>query len=217
MNTPELSLPERMDRRTALKWMMSAAASAALIDTTLFGADQSLPPAVGYGPDPDLTKTYKPGDLWPLTFTPHQRSTAASLCDTIIPADSVSPAASQLAVHDFIDEWISAPYPGHDRDRRMVIEGLAWLDEESERRYGQQFVNLVPDQRNVVCKDICFVAEARPAFRTGALFFKRFRDLTAGGFYTTPVGMKDIGYVGNVPTPTFAGPPPEVLRKLGLA
>jgi len=51
-----------------------------------------------------------------------------------------------------------------------------------------------------------------PQFKTAAQFFKRSRDLTAGGFYTTPAGMKDLGYTGNVPTATFAGPTPEVLR-----
>ena len=56
-----------------------------------------------------------------------------------------------------------------------------------------------------------------PEFATASQFFKKFRDLTAGGYYTTPEGMKDIGYVGNVPLATFDGPPPEVLRKLGLA
>ncbi len=72
-------------------------------------------------------------------------------------------------------------------------------------------------QRNALCEDISLVAKAKPEFKTAAQFFKRFRDLTAGGFYATPEGMKDIGYVGNTPLATFAGPPPEVLRKLGLA
>lgn len=217
MSIPEYSSSGRMDRRTALKWMMSAVTAAALADRSAFGAASSGPVAAGYGTDPDLTKTYKPGDVWPLTFTANQRITAASLCDTIIPADNVSPAASQVGVHDFIDEWISAPYPGHDRDRRVILEGLAWLDQESERRYRMPFANLVLGQRNALCKDICLVAGAKPEFRTAAQFFKRFRDLTAGGFYTTPVGMKDIGYVGNTPLAVFAGPPPEVLNKLGLA
>ena len=57
----------------------------------------------------------------------------------------------------------------------------------------------------------------RPKFATAAKFFAKFRDLTAGGFYTTPVGMKDIGYVGNVPLERFDGPPLELLKKAGLA
>lgn len=216
MSASNLSPAGRMDRRTALKWMIAAAA-AALLEAPLSGAGERRPSGTGYGTDPDLLQTYKPGELWPLTFTPHQRATAAALCDTIIPADNVSPAASQLGVPDFIDEWISAPYPGHDKDRRVILEGLAWLDAESERRHHGTFVNLVIRQRNALCEDICLVAQAKPEFKAAAQFFKRFRDLTAGGFYTTPDGMKDIGYVGNTPLAAFAGPPPEVLRQLGLA
>ena len=37
------------------------------------------------------------------------------------------------------------------------------------------------------------------------------------GIYTTPVGTRDLKFVGNVATATFEGPTPEVLRKLGLA
>ena len=44
----------------------------------------------------------------------------------------------------------------------------------------------------------------------------RYRALTAGGFYTTPVGTRDLKYVGNVAMTTFDGPPPEVLKKLDL-
>ncbi|HYP15660.1 MAG TPA: hypothetical protein VEQ65_00505, partial [Opitutus sp.] len=62
-----------------------------------------------------------------------------------------------------------------------------------------------------------YEANAKPEFKQPAAFFARFRDLTAGGFYTTPQGMKDLGYIGNVPLPSFDGPPPELLKKLGLA
>ena len=72
-------------------------------------------------------------------------------------------------------------------------------------------------QREAIADDICSPAKAAPHFATAAKFFAKFRDLTAGGFYTTPVGMKDIGYVGNVPLEKFDGPPLEALKKAGLA
>jgi hypothetical protein len=218
MSFPESS-PSRMDRRTALKWIATAAATSPLLDARMFGAEPTLPntTARGYGSDPDLLKTYKPGDIWPLTFNDAQRATAAALCDTIIPADDKGPAASTVKVQDFIDEWISAPYPGYSDDKRVVVEGLAWLDAESQKRFTNDFVNLITRQKNAICDDICHVPNAKPEFRQAAQFFRRFRDLTSGGYYTTPEGMKDIGYVGNVALEIFEGPPPEVLKKLGLA
>ena len=221
--SPNPVTPQRMDRRDAIKWMMMAVATGALLQHDVLGANAleaakaGSKPGVGYGTDPDLLKTYKPGDVWPLTFTDAQRATAAALCDVIIPADAKGPSASSVRVHEFIDEWISAPYPGHEDDKRIVTQGLAWLDTEARKRFQNDFVNLVTRQKNAICDDICHAPDAKPEFRSAAQFFRRFRDLAAGGYYSTPEGMKDIGYVGNVALEKFTGPPPEVLKKLGLA
>ena len=207
--------PTRMDRRDAIKWMLAAAASVAALERGALAA--TTPAAKGYGTDPDLLKDYKPGDVWPLTFNEQQRRTAAALCDVIIPADAKSPSASSLHVHEFIDEWISAPYPDHVADKKTVVDGLTWLDAESRKRFGSEFSDLVLKQKTAICDDICFAPKAKPEFQQAAQFFRKFRDLTAGGFYTTPEGTKDIGYTGNVALATFDGPPPEVLKRLGLA
>ena len=151
-----------------------------------------------------------------MTFTAPQRATTAALCDVIIPADAKGPSASSLRVQDFIDEWISAPYPDHKTDNRLITEGLAWLDTEARKRFQNDFVNLVARQKNAICDDICYAPNAKPEFRRAAQFFHRFRELTSGGYYSTPEGMKDIGYVGNVAMEKFEGPPPEVLKQLGL-
>lgn len=214
-------LPRPMERREAIKWMLTAAAATTLLNPGAFGADGGPPPLMppggkGYGTDPDLLKDYKPGEVWPLTLNETQRQNAAALCDVIIPADAKGPNASSVRVHEFIDEWISAPYPGHEGDRKVIVDGLAWLDTEAQKRFKADFVNLVLRQKHAICDDICYVANAKPEFRSAAQFFRRYRDLTAGGYYTTPEGMKDIGYVGNVALEKFEGPPPEVLKKLGL-
>jgi hypothetical protein len=208
-----------VDRRTVIKWMFTAAAALSVSDHTLFAADTDsvrTPGGKGYGSDPDLLKNYVPGELWPLTLSGSQRAAATKLCDLIIPADATSPSASSVGVVDFIDEWISAPYPAHEKDRRLILEGLAWLDAESAKRFGRPFADLVLGQQTALCDDICYVPKARAELAKGAEFFRRFRDLTAGGYYTTPAGMKAIGYTGNVPLATFDGPPESLLQKLGL-
>lgn len=221
MNTPE---PTRIDRRVAIKWMLTAGAGALLARTQSFGgagaeaaaAAAAKTAGTGYGPDPDLVKGYKPGDLWPLTFTPAQRRQVAALCDIIIPADDHSPSASAVGVTDYIDEVVSAPYPDNVREGRKILEGLAWLDAESTRRFGASFADAGDSRRLALCEDISYDEPKDPALKPAAEFFKLFRNLVAGGFYTTPVGMKDIGYVGNVPLAAFAGPPADLVAKLGL-
>ena len=204
----------RIDRRTAIQWVAMASALPWLQRPMPGAASQST--AEPYGTDPRLNHVYKPGDLWPLTLPPYMRQAAAALCDVIIPEDSESPAASAVGVVDFIDEWISAPYEAQKADRKTILEGLGWLEIESRKRFKSFFVDLTAAQKAAICDDICYLPRAKPEYVEAAKFFATFRDLTAGGFYTTPAGSRDIRYVGNVALARFDGPPPEVLRKVGL-
>ncbi|RZI62530.1 MAG: gluconate 2-dehydrogenase subunit 3 family protein [Rubrivivax sp.] len=208
-----------MDRRTTLQWMLAAAAALSVdVSAGATPARKKGGKPKGYGTDPLLTKSYTSGELWPLTFDAAQNRSAQALCGLIIPADAQSPSAAQLQVHRFIDEWISAPYPNQAKDKPLVLDGLAWLEAESAKRFGgKRFDQLDVAQQSQIADDICWTESARPEFTTAARFFKRFRDLTAGGFYTTPDGMKDVGFVGNIPSVTFDGPPLKVLQIVGVA
>jgi len=208
-----------MDRRTSIKWMLSAAATVPSLRFAIAGDAAARDVAwnqPGYGTDPDLQKVWMTGEPWPLTLTKNGRETAKALADLIIPAEGGSPAASEVGVVDFIDEWISSPYPQQRGDRPIVLDGLLWIEAESQKRFQKAFPALGDAQRAQIADDIC-TAKSKPEFADAARFFAKFRDLTAGGFYTTPVGMKDIGYTGNVALTKFDGPPLEALKKAGLA
>jgi len=138
------------------------------------------------------------------------------LCDLILPADAKSPSASAVGVVNFIDEWVSAPYQDNAGDRKIILEGFQWLDAESTRRFAHGFGDAGASSQASICDDICCLPKSDSRLEPAARFFARYRDLTMGGFYTTPEGMRDLGYVGNVALARFDGPPPEVLRKVGL-
>jgi hypothetical protein len=208
------SLP-RISRRASIQWMLGATAALATREVQLLAADPAIT-AKGYGPDPSMVKIYQPGEVWPLTFTEPQRRTTRALCDVIIPADGTSPSASALGVPDFIDEWISSPYPAQAGDRQTILDGLKWIDAESQRRFQKPFADLTNEQQAAICDDIASL-KPKPEHKKAATFFKRFRDLTAGGYFTTPEGSKALGYVGNRPSGTFEGPPVEALKHVGLA
>lgn len=198
----------RISRRDALKWIAASMATVAFLDTKSFGAS-----AKRYGFDPNLLDPTVP---WPRTLTDKQLKTVSALSDLIIPADERSPSASQVGVPDFIDEWISAPYEGQEWDRKVVLKGLQWLDEESKRRHDKPFAELSEAEQSEIADTICYLPDAPEALKEAAEFFAKFRNLTAGGYYTTPAGRVEVGYVGNVALPSFDGPPPEVLKHLGL-
>lgn len=206
-----------MDRRTTIKWMLTAATTLPLGGLVSSFAAEAAGTAKPYGSDPKLLDIHNPGELWPLTLTAKQREIAKILADTIIPADETSPAASGVGVVDLIDEWISAPYPTQKADRAIVLRGLAWIDAEAKRRFDEPFRALAQQQIEGICDDICWLPRATAEFTEAATFFARYRDLTTGGFYSTPVGRHDLQYVGNVPLQRFDGPPAEVLKMAGLA
>jgi hypothetical protein len=205
-----------MDRRTSLKWVLVASTAWPLLDRGAARADP-MADAVGYGADPDLMRVYRPGELWPLILNPAQRRLAGILSDLILPADERSPSASAIGVVDFIDEWVSAPYPLHQQDRSIVVDGLAWLDAEAVGRRGLGFSDLAAADQLAICDSICDASRVAPALDVPALFFARYRDLTAGAYYSSSAGRKDLDYIGNVPLARFEGPPPALLKALGLA
>ena len=215
-----------VSRRQAIQWVMGAVAASSLptlaqevgrTPTPQEQASRQPPPTGrGYGVDPDLMTEHKPGDFWPLTFTPAQKKTATVLADTIIPRDRLGPAASEVGVVEMLDEWISAPYPDQQKDRPIVLEGLAWIEAESRKRFNRDFAALADAQKKAICDDIAYVPDAKPQFKTAAEFFSRFRSICASAYYATPAGWEAIGYVGNVALHSFDGPPEEVLRKLGV-
>src|SRR5580658_4998710 len=145
-------------------------------------------------------------------FTPEEMATITILGDIIIPRDEVSGSASDAKVPEFI-EFIVKDLPQHQTPMRG---GLRWLDMQCLNRFGKPFKDCTQPQQIQVVDDIAYPKKAKPELAQGVAFFNLMRNLTATGFYTSPVGVKDIGYMGNAPT-LWKGVPDEVLKQYGLA
>lgn len=145
-------------------------------------------------------------------FTPHEWDTVRVLVDLVIPADARSGSATEAGVPEFMDfivaESTSMPTP--------MRGGLAWIDLESRRRFAKTFVEATDVERRAVLDDIAWPARAKPEHAHGAAFFTSFRDLTASGFFSSKMGVADVGYIGNTSVPEWRGCPPEALDKLGV-
>jgi hypothetical protein len=94
--------------------------------------------------------------------------------------------------------------------------GLAWLDAESQERFGREFVEVTDVERRALLDDIAWPGRAKPEHSQGVAFFSRFRDLTASGFFSSRIGVADLRYLGNTALPEWRGCPPEALAKLGV-
>ena len=144
-------------------------------------------------------------------FTPHEMATITVLGDIIIPKDDRSGSASDAKVPEFI-EFIVKDIPEHQLPMRG---GLRWLDLQCSSRYQHAFVDCTPAQQLEMVTAIAYPLKAAPELRQGVVFFNRMRDLTTTGFYTSKMGIADLGFVGNAPN-QWAGVPADVLRQYGM-
>jgi hypothetical protein len=138
--------------------------------------------------------------------------TIAILSDIIIPRDQISGSATDAKVPDFI-EFITKDKPELQTPMRG---GLLWLDLQSAKRFGKAFKECDSQQQLHIVDDIAYPEKAKPGMKQGVAFFSLMRNLTATGFYTSEIGVKDIGYMGNTPN-KWNGVPDEVLKQYGLS
>lgn len=144
-------------------------------------------------------------------FDEHEMKTITILCDIIIPKDDVSGSATEAGVPDFI-EFIVKDMPQHQTPLRG---GLKWLDIRSAKKFDNPFASLTSAQQIEIVDEIAYPDKATPEVQQGVAFFNKMRDLTACGFFTSKMGIKDLGYAGNQPN-KWDGVPQEVLDQYGL-
>jgi gluconate 2-dehydrogenase gamma chain len=145
-------------------------------------------------------------------FTEHELATITVLGDIIIPKDEISGSASDAKVPEFI-EFIVKDKPENQTPLRG---GLRWLDVQCLKRYDKTFKDCSSSQQIEIVDEIAYPQKAKPEMKQGVAFFNLMRNLVATGFYTSAIGVADIGYVGNKPT-QWNGVPDEVLKQYGVA
>jgi hypothetical protein len=145
-------------------------------------------------------------------FTQHEMETITILADIIIPKDEVSGSASDAKVPEFI-EFIVKDMPSNQTPMRG---GLRWLDLRATKLFGKSFKQCSEADRIKLVDEIAYPKKAKPEVAQGVAFFNLMRDLTATGFYTSKIGVADIGYAGNQPN-QWNGVPDDVLKQYGVA
>lgn len=145
-------------------------------------------------------------------FDAHEMATITILADIIIPRDDVSGSASDAKVPEFIEFMVK------DRPENQIPMrgGLRWLDVQCLKRFNKSFVDCSEQERMSMVDEIAWPEKAKPEMAQGVAFFNLMRDFTASGFYTSEIGVKDLGYAGNVPN-KWNGVPDEVLKQYGLS
>ena len=148
----------------------------------------------------------------PKFFTENEMAAITILGDIIIPKDNVSGSASDAKVPDFI-EFIVKDMPEHQTPMRG---GLRWLDLQCLKRFDKAFKDCNSTQQMQMVDEIAWPKKAKSEMHQGVAFFNLMRNLTATGFYTSEIGVKDVGYMGNSPN-QWNGVPDDVLKQYNIA
>ena len=208
-----------MDRRKSLKLIAFGTIGPGVLVEACTSSDKKATVKKASAGDPYVQINRMPEELEAYKktiaesfFTPHEMATIAVLSDIIIPEDDISGSATDAKVPDFI-EFIVKDKPDFQTPMRG---GLRWLDVESTKRFNNAFKDCTPQQQIQIVDDIAYPKKAKPEMKQGVSFFNLMRNVTATGFYTSQIGVKDIGYAGNT-VAQWNGVPDDVLKQYGLS
>ena len=207
-----------MDRRKSLKTIALGTISTSILFDACKTADKKTASETQVASDSlsiDRTKEEKEAYKKIIAdkfFSEHEMATIAILCDIIIPADETSGSATQAKVPEFI-EFIVKDMPDHQTPMRG---GLRWLDMQSNKNFQKAFTDCSSQEQLSIIDQVAYPKKAKPEMQQGVAFFNLMRNLTATGFYTSEMGIKDIGYIGNKAS-QWNGVPDDVLKQYKLA
>lgn len=144
-------------------------------------------------------------------FNEHELLTIAVLCDIILPKSDKYTSANDAEVTAFI-EFITKDLKDHQTPLRG---GLMWLDSFSNKLYNKEFIKCSEEEQFYICDQIAYPEKTKPELIQGEAFFTRMRNLTLTGYYTSKIGMEELGYKGNTPN-VWDGVPEHILKKHGF-
>lgn len=190
-----------VSRRDVLKSLAVSAAATSVLRVIpahaaemahhMIAAEKAAAPAKGYTPK---------------FFSAPQYKTLQSLCQTIIPADADSGGAIEAGAPEFIDLLTS-----ENSDYQLALGGgLMWLESACSDRYGKGYLDCSAEQQKEILDKIAYRrnATADQTLDQGVAFFSFLRNMTADGFFTSQIGIKYLGYIGNTFLKEFPGCPP---------
>lgn len=206
-----------MKRRDSLKTLLvGSVAGGLMVSGCATGSDSNtnvpeVPQLPGYGRN-EAEKEHDAKVLAENFLNEHELETIAVLCDIILPSNAEFGAATDAGVPEFI-AFIVKDMP---RQQLPIRGGIAWLDNHSNKLHNLEFKACSEEQQKAICDSIAWPGKTAPELIPGERFFTRMRNLTLTGYFTSEMGIKDLGYEGNRPG-VWDGVPDEVLKEHGLA
>jgi len=208
-----------MDRRKSLQTLIlgGAAASTGLVfnscKTEIIDEAVATSNAKYYGRTPEELERIEKLNAEEL-FNTHEMETIAALSVVILPPKEPHGGPIEAGVPELV-EFMGKDIPTM---APTLLGGLMWLDHKSNTEFGTEFKSATLEQKKQICDQICWHDTEKPLDEQPLeiQFFYMMRGLTVTGYYTSKVGIADLGYKGNMPN-VWDGVPQDVLDQHGVA
>ncbi len=211
-----------MDRRKSLQTLIlggAAAGSGLVFNSCKTENGESVDEAISQSTEKYFGRT--PAELERIEklnaeqlFNEHEMETIAALSVVILPPKEPhgGPIEAEVpALVEFMGKDIPSMAP-------TLLGGLMWLDHKSNTEFGTEFKSATLAQKKQICDEICWHDTEIPLEKQPLeiQFFYTMRGLTVTGYYTSKVGIAELGYKGNQPN-VWDGVPQDVLDQHGVA
>ena len=129
----------------------------------------------------------RPQSYTPQFFSVPEFAAITRLTELIIPSDE-TPGAHEAGVCEFVDFMVA-----HDPEQQAPMRaGLAWLEDRSQRDFARPFLQLTATEQAALLEPLAYKAKYRDGEETGREFFRRVRELTVMGFYSSEIGYREL-------------------------
>lgn len=147
----------------------------------------------------------------PVFLNEQQNATLIALSDTIIPATN-TPGAKEALVNRYLDLLLSVQ-PA--KFQEQFVEALAFIDSESQKQFGKDFVALSLDDQVWLLTPWAYTRgashwtqrgetrEAPPD--AGQEHFVRLKGLIAIAYYGSEIGQRELGWDGSAMNGPYRG------------
>ena len=145
-------------------------------------------------------------------FTDHELFSLDKICNLILPPNEFGSIRDAEVVQ--LIEFMAKDIPAYKEPLR---NGLSWIDNESKKRFNNLFVDCDITQQKNIFDEIAYYDPNKSItdYSEPVQWFNLVRNLTMTGYFTSEIGIKDLGYKGNIPN-IWDGVPQDVLDQYGL-
>jgi hypothetical protein len=145
-------------------------------------------------------------------FTNQELFTLDKICNLILPPNEFGSIRDAEVVQ--LIEFMAKDIPTYKEPLR---NGLKWIDNESKKRFNNLFVDCEIAQQKNIFDEIAYYDPNKSIsdYSEPVQWFNLVRNLTMTGYFTSEVGINELGYKGNIPN-IWDGVPQDVLDQYGL-